>query len=419
MTNRALRGVTIATSTIALTLSLGGCETPPTGEAATGTSGAAADNRGIPAGDQTVQAWDDYVKERGLHLPPIDESAAPISDEQLAAKIGGDRTSTVDPEFEPVPETNFRDDPFGDPPIDWNAKRAARNGQPQFNEPSPPSTPSTQARPEDDGFRVRPLDPIEADEAAEDEKTTPRVPTTDPFDMLLVDMRKQLFQRSTWSDRPMREWITMSALSLVDEGIELHDGDLRDLSEKEREQVQAFHAFFEELRGTIAAPTSSSDALEDAIERLRIAVSDHPELKLPAAHLCWEVTGFADFEAFEPPRFLAGSEQEVILYLAIAGFTSIENDRGRWVTELSQQLLIFDDASGTVQWNDPWQSVPDECKTKRTDFFTTQRFRVPRLLSIGSYHLKVRVRDEQSGAEAEVGVPFEIVADPRRATPAK
>jgi hypothetical protein len=34
---------------------------------------------------------------------------------------------------------------------------------------------------------------------------------------------------------------------------------------------------------------------------------------------------------------------------------------------------------------------------------------------VGRYHLKVRIRDEKSGAEAEGSIPFEMVADPRMA----
>jgi hypothetical protein len=32
---------------------------------------------------------------------------------------------------------------------------------------------------------------------------------------------------------------------------------------------------------------------------------------------------------------------------------------------------------------------------------------------VGKYHLKVRMRDEKSGAEAETAITFEMVADPK------
>ena len=53
-------------------------------------------------------------------------------------------------------------------------------------------------------------------------------------------------------------------------------------------------------------------------------------------------------------------------------------------------------------------------KTRR-DFFTTQLIALPPALSVGKYHLKIRVRDEHSGAEAEDSVPFQMVADAKLA----
>ncbi len=53
-------------------------------------------------------------------------------------------------------------------------------------------------------------------------------------------------------------------------------------------------------------------------------------------------------------------------------------------------------------------------KTRR-DFFTTQLIALPPALSVGKYHLKIRVRDENSGAEAEDSLPFEMVADSKLA----
>ena len=40
---------------------------------------------------------------------------------------------------------------------------------------------------------------------------------------------------------------------------------------------------------------------------------------------------------------------------------------------------------------------------------------LPKALSVGRYHLKIRARDERSRAEAETSIPFEMVADEKLA----
>jgi hypothetical protein len=44
---------------------------------------------------------------------------------------------------------------------------------------------------------------------------------------------------------------------------------------------------------------------------------------------------------------------------------------------------------------------------------------LPKALSVGKYTLKVRLRDEKSGAETEGSLPFEMVADPKLAAAMK
>ena len=73
--------------------------------------------------------------------------------------------------------------------------------------------------------------------------------------------------------------------------------------------------------------------------------------------------------------------------------------------------LFHDD--GSRQWRSAEAVIRDTSRTRR-DFFLVQRIDLPANLSVGKYNLKVTVRDRlagEGGAEAELAVPIQIVAD--------
>ena len=102
-----------------------------------------------------------------------------------------------------------------------------------------------------------------------------------------------------------------------------------------------------------------------------------------------------------------------MVYLEIDEFTSELNEKGQWVTELSQELVIYSDRDGIPVQREGWQTGVDLTKHRRTDFFVVQIITLAERLSVGRYQLKIRVRDERSGAEAETAIDFEMIADPR------
>ncbi len=104
------------------------------------------------------------------------------------------------------------------------------------------------------------------------------------------------------------------------------------------------------------------------------------------------------------------------MYVEIDDFTSEPNEKGEWVTELSQQITIYADRDGIPVWRSgDMQTAVDRSQKKRNDFFLLQIITLPKALSVGKYHMKVQVRDEKSGAEAEDAIEFEMVADPKLA----
>ncbi len=170
--------------------------------------------------------------------------------------------------------------------------------------------------------------------------------------------------------------------------------------------------------GHLLAESGDPEAVVTAVETLHGALTLPPSLGLTRATLCTRVNGFGDFVEFptnEAGRyaFLAHTEQRAVVYVEVDDFASELNAQGEWVTELSQQLVVYSDRDGIPVWREDWQAGVDASKNRRDDFFIVQIITLPQRLSVGRYHLKIHIRDEKSGAEAERSVEFEMVADPR------
>jgi hypothetical protein len=235
----------------------------------------------------------------------------------------------------------------------------------------------------------------------------------DRLNQLMVDLGRELYASGAYSDTPLRQLLVIAAMSMIDPQRTLDPQAVPDLSEKERELLAKLQAFFAELGRSLEGTNDVEHTIVDAVARLRESIVRPPQLQLPTATLCTRVGGFGDYSAFGRNTFLAHSEQKVIVYLEVNEFTSALNDKGEYVTELSQQLTIYADRDGIPVWKEDWQAAVDVTKNKRRDFFTVQVITLPRALSVGKYHLKVRMRDEKSGAEAETAITLEMVADPK------
>jgi hypothetical protein len=388
----------LAAGALFIATSIGGCasapERSPLARAADET---AAPGAGDGAGD--LGAPDDGA---GSDLASI---AARDVDQLLALRSGAARgavsaadASAPSGASSPPSEIVWNDSAAGAPrrtessPIPPLARDTAK--------PKPPAPPPAKAA---------------EDEPAIEPDRAPAAPTVDDLQLQLVNVRRLLYQRSLDSDRPLRELVAIAAMALVDPGLALPPGADRDLSDGDVETLERLHEFFSELGTALQSSESVEDSIARAAAELRKALAHEPELTLPAAALCWRVQGFGAFDPFDVNRFLAHAEQQVILYLEIDGFVSEENERKQWVTEVSQQLEIYSVHDRMPVWSEPWQKAVDATAKIRRDFFTIQRITLPEALSVGSYALKIRVRDERSGAEAEKSIPFEMVADPKLA----
>lgn len=234
---------------------------------------------------------------------------------------------------------------------------------------------------------------------------------------LTVDLCSELYRQGAYSNVPLRELLLIAATSLVTPDRALVPDALPGLSERERELLARMQEFFAEI-GRGLQEDRDPEAIVKAIEQLHQILGRQPRLSLPKAALCTRVGGFGDYDEFarnEAGRytFLAHSGQQAVVYVEVADFTSTLNEQRQWVTELSQQLVLYSDRDGIPVWREAWQPGHDTSRNRRGDFFVVQIITLPPQLSVGRYQLKVHVRDDKSRAEAEIAVELEMVADPR------
>ena len=232
---------------------------------------------------------------------------------------------------------------------------------------------------------------------------------------LLAALSRELYRDATFSKAPLRQLLMISAISLVTPDRELSAEALPGLSNREQDMVAAFQEFFLDLGRRLDNARHPEAVIEDALASLQRSLTQERQLELPVVALCSRIGGFGEYAEFDRYAFMAHTRQQVIVYVEVDGFTSELNEQGVWVTELSQQLVIYSDRDGIPVWREDWQTAVDKTNQKRHDYFQRQIVTLPKALSVGLYQLKVRLRDEQSGSEAEVAIPFEMVVDPRLA----
>jgi hypothetical protein len=163
-----------------------------------------------------------------------------------------------------------------------------------------------------------------------------------------------------------------------------------------------------------------------ALEEQALAANSNPGLAITTAALARRVTGFGQYTPFASSAFLVGRAQTVLVYVEVDRFAHREvteqtanatADAGPlWSVELTQTLHLYHESDGTLAWRAPEQPVTDRSRRQRRDHYLVQRVDLPANLTIGSYQLKVIVRDRVSNAQAERIIPIQIVADPDLAT---
>jgi len=225
----------------------------------------------------------------------------------------------------------------------------------------------------------------------------------------LANAAAALYRDASRADTPLRSLMALAALSIADPERPFNAEALPDLTEEERRTLARFHGFCRDL-GRQLASSDDPEAVSRAVEELSQEIRGERRLRIPRSEVCTQVEGFGVFTRIEPPEFTAHSGARFVLYSELDGYRSTEVGGEGWKTELSVELSILSERDGVPVWRRDWQSVTDLVATRRQDFFMTFRVNLPDALSVGAYALKIRVRDEQTGALAEHSVPFRMVA---------
>jgi hypothetical protein len=340
------------------------------------------------------------------------EQLRELDRQQAASAPGASQTAARRPEIQWIEQTGGRSAPTAPPTARSTARnRAAESdpagegdaGQAALGRDRPTGV---EPSPEEPGG-ASPIPPSGSNE-------------TDRLRRLIVELSSELYRRGAYSDMPLRELLLIAATTLVTPDRGLATEALPGLTDREREILAAWQSFCARV-GPLLAETGDPEVLVQEIEALHRALDRQPELVVAQASLCTRVGGFGDYDEFTRNAeghyaFLAHSEQQAVVYVEIEDFSSEANEQGQWVTELAQQLVVISERDGIPVWREDWQAGVDLSRKRREDFFIVQVITLPERLSVGRYNLKIRIRDDHSGAEAEATIDFEMVADPRMAS---
>lgn len=313
--------------------------------------------------------------------------------------------------------------------VDPTAPTASVSTRPviQWIEPSPPPARARAATPITIRGEARSRPPVEPPPQEPEQPEPVVVAVVEPADtagedrlrQLVVELSAELYRQAAYRDMPLPELLLIAATTMVSPDRALAPEAIPGLTDRERELILKMQTFFAQL-GQDLVKTQDPEAIVAAVNALYSGLADEPQLRLPHVALCTEVRGFGDYDQFPLNQagryaFLAHSRQQVVIYVEIEDFTSELNDKGQWLTQLSQQWIVYSDSDGIPVWREDWQVGVDMSRNRRDDFWIVQVITLPKELSLGRYQLKIHIRDEMSGAEAETAIDFEMVADPRLA----
>jgi hypothetical protein len=156
-------------------------------------------------------------------------------------------------------------------------------------------------------------------------------------------------------------------------------------------------------------PEAEADRVLAQIEQLADSLVPLCDLRIPTLALTRAVRGFGRYEAFDPPDFAAGRENEFVAYCEVANFVSRLRDDGRYQSQFSMRTAVLNRAGDVVlEIND--EHLVDECHTRRHDCFIPRLVRLPSELPPGEYVLKVTITDKIGKKVAEKRTTFRIVA---------
>jgi hypothetical protein len=184
----------------------------------------------------------------------------------------------------------------------------------------------------------------------------------------------------------------------------------------------------ERLRDLHNRLTRDPEAAAAALTRVAEAIRTEQPVRIARTELCTRVEAFGRFTPIARTALLAGQPHRLIVYTEVESFDRVALDEAgtpmpatnadspgstphTYRIEVSQELLLYHDADGLLAWRRPAEVSRYESRSPLRDFFLVDPIALPRTLTIGSYHLKVVVRDLADDSTDEVILPIQVVAD--------
>ncbi len=241
----------------------------------------------------------------------------------------------------------------------------------------------------------------------------PAAAPTEPAELALL-LAESLAKQGEESSEPMREWLAFAAIAVANPDLKLPEDFGADLLPSERERVVKAHAAFTALGTSLRAGDCDID--RSLTESLIAALTGGPKLSIPKVDLCSRVDGFGRYTPLTNHKFLARANTRFIVYTELEGFNSDYTDGG-FVTRLATRVTIESERDNIEVWqrSPEWTAVVDTSDVRRGEFFLCEIIPISEYLSVGSYRLKIEVRDEATGTVAVSMVPIHVVADPAMA----
>lgn len=287
------------------------------------------------------------------------------------------------------------------------------------NEPLPGSGPPIDQDPTPD---LWPEQIVTNDEGSvHDGRDGGEAPLDSKVDQAAVGMMDLLRQQAAVSPDPLRPYLMLSVLEAMHPGaspqIISPDGQSSiPLSDDEKKAVESLRQVMAEL--------STGQAQAATINDLAATLDENKPLRVRNVQLCTAVRGYGQYAPVANATFIAGRANKVIVYAELEGFRSKEITSGELANygpdaeasgdtlavELVQEVALYHDADGLRVWSTPESKIVETSRVKRRDFYTVHTIELPANLSVGSYKLKLVVRDATSRSVADVNVAIKVVA---------
>lgn len=350
------------------------------------------------------------VKERAMTETPGPTTQKGVNDpETLAAKMRelvAQMEASTRPTGGEVPKVS--EPP---PPVAEKPNSSAKPSGVQFVEPTTqPATPPVAVTPpptttNPPAVTVTPPTGPGESQATPNSPSSPTIQTI-PTPTLTTELDSAIKERIARDPRDVPSILDGQLLAYLKDQPTPNVAALSGLPAEDREIISAVMDALVNFKLTMKADPNAMYAakvkpLADMSERLRTRA----DLNVPVMTFCSDIRFFGIYDPV-PAMLSSRSDTRTYLYYEVQNFTSrFTTDTRMWETRLTQQLVLYD-ASGRVVWQDRVQSLVDNCRSKRNDFFVRSQLRLPPVAA-GRYLLKLTLTDLNVGRVTESTLPVD------------